>query len=79
MMDEMTYKGVTVVPRYNSEDKKFEATILLEKGRAFFNAASVSELERHFRECVDELEADGLLHLRRRPLRERLARMLQAS
>lgn len=59
-MKTLTYKGISILPAYNSEDEKFEAEIILKDGStAFVNGASVGELKRQFNESVDMLESMG--------------------
>lgn len=59
-MKTLEYKGIRILPTYNSDDEKFEATVVLKDGAtAFVNGADVVELKRQFTESVDLLESMG--------------------
>lgn len=59
-MKTLTYKGISILPAYNSDDEKFEAEIILKDGStAFVNGDSVKELKGQFEDSVDTMESMG--------------------
>lgn len=59
-MKTLTYKGISILPTYDSEDEKFEGEVILKDGStAFVSGSSVDELKRQLQESVDMLESMG--------------------
>jgi len=79
MTSEMTYKGITIVPKYNAEDRKFSAEVLVEKGVAYVSGETVEELEKQFHDMVDVLAEKGRAKPRPQSFMQRAAKFLKSA
>ena len=76
-MKTLTYKGISILPAYNSEDEKFEAEIILKDGStAFVNGDSVENLIGQFKDSVDMMESMGHKLEQRGRLKQAIAEKL---